>query len=448
MLKNLVASLMARLLVVARQLMLVPLFLHVWGVDKYGEYVLLSAIPTVLAMSNLGIGTAAGTRVAVEIAGGRIADAARTYFAGLTVTFAIGTLLVGVAATMPGLWIGLGTRFHLLKHPELILTLLVISVASDLSNEVFRGVFTGVGRAATGMQIMNGYQTFRLGVMALTLWLQQSPLVVVAIDSFINVIATLFLFGPTIRYCPELYKHGFGFDQKVARELLKIGLGFQASSVWLAILFQGSLFLANAAMGAAGAATWSTLRAVGRSLNQLLSMVNQTVLPELQMAIAREEFDTARRLHGMAVSISAVIGLLASLPLAVAGPWVYHIWTRGQIDVPFSVWPIIGITGLLNSVWWTSVIVHRAMNRPWIMNVSGIIAAVVSVLTMYALATSMGIVGFAIGALVFEVAMAGLVLSTSLKMLDDTLPAMINRAKMDVVSRLFLLMAKMKMSPR
>ena len=41
------------------QIVSVPLFLHVWGVKLYGEWLIMSAIPTYLALSDMRFATAA-----------------------------------------------------------------------------------------------------------------------------------------------------------------------------------------------------------------------------------------------------------------------------------------------------------------------------------------------------------------------------------------------------
>src|SRR5260370_29677298 len=42
------------------QIVSVPVFLHFWGVKLYGEWLILSAIPTYLMLSDMGFGSVAG----------------------------------------------------------------------------------------------------------------------------------------------------------------------------------------------------------------------------------------------------------------------------------------------------------------------------------------------------------------------------------------------------
>src|ERR1700722_10051440 len=52
------------------QLGSVPVLLHVWGAAKYGDWLLLSAIPSYLTLSDLGLGDASGSEMSMRVAAG------------------------------------------------------------------------------------------------------------------------------------------------------------------------------------------------------------------------------------------------------------------------------------------------------------------------------------------------------------------------------------------
>src|SRR5579862_5694594 len=66
-------------------LCLLPLFLGTWGKDIYAEWVLLSAIPGYLTVTDLGFGFALGNHIAMQSASDDKEAAARAYRAGWTV---------------------------------------------------------------------------------------------------------------------------------------------------------------------------------------------------------------------------------------------------------------------------------------------------------------------------------------------------------------------------
>src|ERR1700722_13658547 len=61
------------------QLVTVPVFLRVWGAERYGEWILLSAIPSYLSMTDMGFGNAAGNEMTMDVASGNRQRALQTF---------------------------------------------------------------------------------------------------------------------------------------------------------------------------------------------------------------------------------------------------------------------------------------------------------------------------------------------------------------------------------
>lgn len=59
LLKNGLATVFQKLIRVFEQLALVPFFISAWGAAYYGEWLTLTIFPTIIGLSDLGIGSAA-----------------------------------------------------------------------------------------------------------------------------------------------------------------------------------------------------------------------------------------------------------------------------------------------------------------------------------------------------------------------------------------------------
>src|SRR5258708_27836753 len=68
LLRGLGATALSPILTVFVQWVTIPVLLHVWGATKYGEWLLLSAIPSYLSFSDLGFGDASGSDMSVRVA--------------------------------------------------------------------------------------------------------------------------------------------------------------------------------------------------------------------------------------------------------------------------------------------------------------------------------------------------------------------------------------------
>src|SRR3984885_3900212 len=58
------------LITIVVQVISVPVFLHSWGAKLYGEWLILSAIPTYLAFSDIGFGNVAANDMTMRVAAG------------------------------------------------------------------------------------------------------------------------------------------------------------------------------------------------------------------------------------------------------------------------------------------------------------------------------------------------------------------------------------------
>ena len=402
---NLVAGLLGKFVLVGRQLILVPFFLSMWGAEYYGDWLILSSIPTILAMSNVGLGTAASTQIVLAIGARDEQEANRLLASALMFVFAASVMVLTplalVAYTGSGLFQSVATR---VQYPGFVVLLLFAGLAVSMLGQPWEGYWIARQKAAQAMFAGVLFSIIDLVGAASVLVAGGDALIFALVSFALRVGWTLAYIGYSFSLTDKSYP--MSPSLLLLRRLLGRGIGFQLSGLWQAVLFQGSLFVAQSVLGAAGTATWGTVRTLSRSGNQLLALTNQTLMPELQNAIAAKDFVDARKLHAFGLRIALVVGGLVAGALSFGGGWAYQLWTNDALQVPPSIWPITGICVLLNSVWWTSSLVHRSMNQPWYMNLWGLIAAVIAVTVMAILGLSYGIVGFALGAVVFELIMA------------------------------------------
>lgn len=408
------------------QLALVPVFLSQWGAEYYGAWLVISTIPTVLAMSNMGLGTAASTRIILAMGKGSDREANAILFSALLMISAIGAIVVGALALVPVAWFHLGAEFPI-ADVSLIVVLLMAGLALGMLKEPFSGFLIFHKRAHVSYYFNAANELVSL-LVAVTLLLNGATALGLASAGLVTRVVMFFCYGAIARPSIPLAAGGY-VSFALIRSLFGKGAGFQLSALWQAIFFQGSIWLANALLGPVAAATWGTLRTLSRTGNQLIALINQSVMPELQTAVAKGELPAARKLHAFGLFVTGGIGVCAGIGLILVGPYAYTIWTKSELTVPWLVWPLLSLGILLNSFWWASEIVHRAFNQPWQINSTGVFAAVLAVGAMAALAaSSSNIAAFPAGAIVFEAIMAIFVLKRSLALLGDSFGGMVVNA--------------------
>ena len=76
---NGIANIAQKIVRILDQLLLVPFFLTAWGAEYYGEWLTLSIVPSVLAFSDLGFGSAVSNGFVLAYAAGNKQQAANLY---------------------------------------------------------------------------------------------------------------------------------------------------------------------------------------------------------------------------------------------------------------------------------------------------------------------------------------------------------------------------------
>src|SRR6202051_1087430 len=96
--RGLSATALSPIVTAVIQLSTVPCLLHFWGAAKYGDWLILSAIPSYLSLSDLGFGDASGSDMTMRVAAGDRHGAIET-FQSSWVLLTLVSSFVGLLAT-------------------------------------------------------------------------------------------------------------------------------------------------------------------------------------------------------------------------------------------------------------------------------------------------------------------------------------------------------------
>lgn len=416
-----------------RQLILVPVLLKSWGPDLYGQWLVVTAIPSFLAMSNLGLGTSAQMRISIDMAGGRKTEVTRVMTTAIIMISAIGVLVSSLVFTVVPYFYRTDLQKVHIEHLGLVLLFLVLSLFLKMLAQPISGFWTGVGRPSFSGHAGNLCSVVEL-LLSVCVPLAGGSAFVMALSL---LSANLLWLGWFVaKSVPVMKKHGMTFsrpDWSVAKDMAVSGLGHQIGPLWQAILFQGSIILANSALGPLGAATWGSLRFLTRSGNQVLELVSQTLGPEFQLALGQNAIEKLRKFFAMGLIASVFFSSAMAIGIVALGPWFFGYWAQGTLPVSLWAWLLMAFALIPFSGWWLAGEFQRAINRPWLLNLWGIAAAVISVGVMWCL-RGQGLVGFAIGSLVFEILMVAFIVPISLRFLQLSLISFIGLGTSEILS--------------
>lgn len=436
---NGIATGIQKLIRVSEQLLLVPFFINAWGSAYYGEWLTLTIVPSVIAFSDLGFGTAAANSFVLKYASGDkvgAANTAKTGFLIISCMVLFGTLISFVV-------IFLCSYFHLfdkslINKTDAIWSISILILARLISfyDQFFEAYYRAARKAALSINLLSVKSILNI-VAGLVVLLSGYHVVAFAISQLTVNILFAFYYRTKAFNLLALWKEAKGTVLKTdVRDITTKGLGYLMSPIWQSIYFQGTTFVVRLALGPQAVTIFNTVRTLSRSVNQIYNMINGTVFPELQYEIGSGNFDRARKLFRMSVVGVILLAFIGAVFLWLLGPWFYKIWTNNKLLVPGTMWNIFVLGILLNAIWWTASMVFRAFNKPYQLSYIGVISASLSVISSYILTIKMGLVGAALGSLVLEIIMACYILPTACKLLGISLTDVFRNGKDDILSML------------
>lgn len=423
-------------------LILVPFFLTCWGVAYYGEWITLTIIPSVLAFSDLGFGTAISNSFVLTYSKDKKEDAADIYRTGMVITTFI--VIVGIILSM--LIVGGAWQFNMFNSsvidPLSIFVSLVLMMSARLINfyaQLHEGLFRAKHKAnvAYNYFTIEGFIRITFGLICLSIG---CGVVGYAVGQFFVAIFFNTYFAVVSNKEVSLTKGRF--KKVIATKTFKTGIGFMLTPIWQSFYMQGSTFAVRFALGPEAVAIFNTVRSVCQSVNSGFTIVNGAVFPEIQLAYGRNDMNTAKKIMCFSLQFVTVLSLLGMLFLILFGPQLYRLWTQSTIDIENLIFYIFMFGIPFNAVWWTSGSVFKAINKPLFFSVLGVISAIISTVFVYILSVNLGLIGAAIGFIIMDICMVMFVLPLSNKEFGITVYDICNMRSFFVIANTYLKLKK------
>ncbi len=398
----------AKAITSAAQLFLVPALALSWGLPLYGQWLMLSAIPSFLSASDLGFGTTATMRLIAEVARGDIDEAQLTYRAARTIVMILSAIVLAIAIPiiliLPGPWLavrgGLGS-----DEARLVLGILCVYGLLGLQGQLFGAVARATGRIAQAITIESTITLVEAVAVAVVALTRGGPLAAAATWLIVRGIGVASLYGLSRRVAPWRTPSSKPVGHRI-RQMWRPAIAATLIPVSQALYLQGSAIAVGFAAGAASVPIVTSLRTLSRIALQGIAIIAVPLMPEFASALVRS--DTRRA--SMIMNGLAAIGIFAgggyALVLALAGKPLLALWTGGSVAAPQTMITLTAI-GLAASVVWNPLSdLLLSVNRHESFTIAYGVCAVLTVALTVPLVHVLGVTGAAAANLLLEVVMS------------------------------------------
>jgi O-antigen/teichoic acid export membrane protein len=407
------------------QLGSVAILLPVWGVDRFGEWLILIAIPSYLASSDLGFFAAAGNDIVMATARGaheHACDVFRATARGAAIVFGVLAMLLALVCWL----LPISTLLNL-TMPESTASLALLLLMMDTLLITFSGLLTGgfasAGYQGSGAAAQASLMLAEFAAVVIIVPLTRDPALAAAGMLLARAVGTMIMYRAMRRRAPWL---SFGKpvgQPEVLRRLTKPALAATAFPTGYALNIQGTIVLVGIVLGPAAAAVFGTARTVSRIVAQVPGSIFPVVGPEFGKAYAMGDQDLIRELHRRSCHLAVWLCGPLLIVLAAVGPELISLWTSGAVEPERDLLTLLLVATGLDVLWLTSVGLLIFTNRHQRVGVIVLAVNLALIPVTYGLLQAMGLDGAAVALVGVAGILLAAVLVQTLPAADDTLPA-------------------------
>lgn len=382
----------------------VPVLAGAWGVEQYGVWVMLTAIPAYLALSDFGFSTAATNDIAMHYARGATDNAIEVLHSVWALSLIVSAAIVGGLAllvTGAGLWVP--KTWPLNEFGGTILLLGVYAVL-NLTSRTILGVFRATGHYARGTLVYDALQFIEGCTYMAAAWFGGG---FIGAAAAMVIVRTINLVGLAVMLkviLPDLPLGFAGANVAILKRLVKPAAASMAIPISMALNMQGVALVVGAVVSPTATAVLSATRTVSRVAVQVISAVNRAMIPELSAASATGNVEAQRRIARINTLMLVFAAAPAAVLFGVLGPWAIGIWTAGAMHPSSTVAGLLGLAMLLHCIWFFGTNLLSATNAHGRMAIGLLGASVLAIVLAAGLSRFWGLPGACIGVVVGEAA--------------------------------------------
>lgn len=337
------------------QIAMVPLFISFWGVGKYADWILITALSSFFAMSDLGLNRASNNEFVIKYLQKDYDTCAKLQtnaFLFVLSVFGIFVLIFSFFSVAFGFKEILGVQNFTERQTSTAFILLMAEVFAIMYGRVYHGIYRATSLTHIVIVVDNAIRMLELIILFFGIYLKIDIITMLSIYLIPSVGGIFFKHF----YSRKIFSSNLSlknFDIGILKAMVKPSLAFMFFPLGQAISSQGMVFVINTLLGGTILVAFTTTRTLVNFLRQVMNMLSTSINPEICAAYGRKDMKTILNIYNRSLIITFVSTALCVIALLIAGPYIYGVWTKHAIvfnEVFFTgmlfVLLISGLSGL------------------------------------------------------------------------------------------------------
>ncbi len=363
--KNMYANLFGVIVNLLNQIVLVPLFLLMWPMELYGDWIILSSFSVFFSMTDLGFNSASMNYFSIKYAEGKYTACFKAIINNYILISVISVCILLLTVSFV-CFCDIVSIFNLhsldKSKASIIFVLLTFYVLEGMFSTIPNAIYMAKSKMYEAYFLDNLARIIEVIIIVGSLFLKLSLIWMVTIYCLPKIILLIYKLYDTNKLY-HLRISNFILDKVLLKELFVPSLTFMTFPLGNALMIQGFNIIINTFFGASSLILFSTTRTLINFIKTFINSINTSVWPEFALAYGRKDYNRMISLHRSSVFISNMLCLIISIFIIALGKYIFQFWLQGKIDFNFSLLLALIIAFNINNLWNTSSVALVSTNN-------------------------------------------------------------------------------------
>lgn len=389
------ANALAKFYIILMQLFSIPIFVTQWGVEGYGIWLMMTSMPTYLALSDFGFAQAATADMATQLGRGRKQDVVTVFQSLLSfvLVVAVSILVLTSFFTFIGFLI-LDTGSWLYENLSILWLLIIFSIVSQIGR-VFRAAFRSNGFYTFGTLLFETLCFMEWIVLIGSVFLGNNYFgcaLIMLVGRTVNVLIMCFLLPKKVPYLKVSFENARWARLKC---LWKPALSAMIIPFSTALNIQGIVLIIGSVLSPTMVATYSSVRTISRLSVQLVGLLGQASMPEISRVQGLRDKRMLSRIVRWNVMVLTAVLPVGFILFFLFGKEFVFWWTDGKV-IPENLFVLAMAIGMVfQGGWMLGTQVLLAQNKHIRLSLFSLLSSGVSAFLAVPIAMNFGITGLA-----------------------------------------------------
>lgn len=389
--KNMTANIFGVGVQLLNQIVLVPFYILFWGNELYSDWIVISALTTIFAMSDVGLNNVIQNRFSIKLSEGDYKEC-NSLLTDNFLLVAI-TLLLTLLGCILFVCFGDITKvmnLHLLSREQanFVFIVLLIKVFIGMISGIENAIYRATHNASISIY-MDQIGNFVVALLTLGCILIKVPITIMCV--LICLPQTVLL---VIKHfnAKRYYNYKFSLlnaDWPLFKSVLLPSLYFMAFPLGNTIVLQGYTLVVNSFFGADSVVLYNTTRTLCNFIKTLMGTLQSAVWPEYSIAYGKGDFSLMRYLHRKILKVTILTSSCAAIGLLCFGSFIFKVWTHNSVEFSYSLMGVYVAALFVESLWISSSVTLMATNNHSKLGILYIFAALLAIFIAYMMISKM-----------------------------------------------------------